>query len=122
MEQKNDNTIVPNKIVSDEKYCSSCGEIINKQAEICPKCGVRQQINPNNFVPKNIKNKTTAGILAILVGGLGVHKFYLGRVGVGIVYIIFCWTMIPSLIALIEGIIYLTFNGTDEEFTVKYAQ
>jgi TM2 domain-containing membrane protein YozV len=43
-----------------------------------------------------------------LLGGIGVHKFYLNKVGLGILYIIFCWTFIPALIGLIEGIIYLT--------------
>ena len=45
---------------------------------------------------------------ALLVGGIGVHKFYAGRVGLGIVYLLFCWTFIPALIALIEGIVAAT--------------
>jgi TM2 domain-containing membrane protein YozV len=65
-----------------------------------------------------MKSKTTAGILGILVGGFGIHKFYLGKIGLGIVYLLFCWTGIPSLIGLIEGILYLT--KTDEEFQRKY--
>ncbi|WP_240421094.1 TM2 domain-containing protein [Paenibacillus periandrae] len=65
-----------------------------------------------------MKSKTTAGILAILLGSLGVHKFYLGKIGLGIVYLLFCWTGIPGLIGLIEGILYLT--KTDEEFQSKY--
>jgi TM2 domain-containing membrane protein YozV len=66
----------------------------------------------------DMKSRTTAGILGILLGGLGVHKFYLGKVGIGIVYLLFCWTSIPSIIGLIEGILYLT--KTDEEFQSKY--
>ena len=65
-----------------------------------------------------MKNRTTAGILAILLGGLGVHKFYLGETGMGILYLLFCWTSIPSLIGLIEGILYLT--KSDEEFEKLY--
>jgi TM2 domain-containing membrane protein YozV len=65
-----------------------------------------------------MKSKVTAGILAILLGGFGVHKFYLGKVGMGILYLVFCWTTIPSIIGLIEGIIYLT--KTEEEFQRKY--
>lgn len=30
----------------DEKFCLSCGAVIKKEAEICPKCGVRQIIAP----------------------------------------------------------------------------
>lgn len=60
-----------------------------------------------------MKNKTTAGILALLLGGLGAHKFYLGRIFQGLLYFIFCWTFIPALIALIEGIWYLTMSDAD---------
>jgi len=54
------------------------------------------------------KSRVTAGLFALLLGGLGVHKFYLNKVGLGVLYILFCWTFVPSVIALIEGIIYLT--------------
>ena len=64
-----------------------------------------------------IKNKVTAGVLGILLGGLGVHKFYMGKVGLGIVYLLFCWTYIPAFIGFIEGIIYLTSN--DHNFQIK---
>lgn len=64
------------------------------------------------------KSKTTAGILAILLGGLGIHKFYLGKIGMGILYILFCWTYIPAIVGVIEGIIYLT--STEEKFYYKY--
>jgi len=67
-----------------------------------------------------MKNKVAAGVLAILLGGLGIHKFYLGKLGQGILYLIFSWTGIPSIIGLIEGILYLV--QTDEEFNAKYNQ
>ena len=66
------------------------------------------------------KSKTTAGVLAILLGGIGIHKFYLGKIGIGIVYILFCWTYVPVIIGLIEGIIYLT--SSDEKFYLKYVK
>ncbi|MBQ0022348.1 MAG: TM2 domain-containing protein [Prevotellaceae bacterium] len=61
-----------------------------------------------------MKNKTTAGILAILLGGIGVHRFYMGHTVPGIVYLLLFWTGIPSILALIEGIMYLM--DTDEKF------
>lgn len=64
------------------------------------------------------KSRIAAGLFAILLGGIGIHKFYLGRVGQGILFIIFCWTFIPALIGLIEGIIYSTMS--DEAFEMKY--
>ena len=60
----------------------------------------------------------TAGLLALFVGGFGVHKFYLGQAGIGVVYLLFCWTGIPGIIAFIEGIILLTMS--DDDFNAKY--
>lgn len=49
-----------------------------------------------------MKSKTAAALWAFFLGGLGAHKFYLGRPGMGLVYMLFCWTGIPSLIAFFE--------------------
>jgi TM2 domain-containing membrane protein YozV len=96
-----------------QNYCSNCGAQIDAKAEICPKCGVRQ---PGMNSPR--RNRIVAAVFALLLGGLGIHKFYLGNVGWGIVYILFCWTFIPGIVGFIEGIIYLTMS--DEEFATKY--
>lgn len=64
------------------------------------------------------RSKTTAGILAIFLGGLGIHKFYLGQTGMGILYFIFCWTYVASIVGFIEGIMYLVMS--DDEFNEKY--
>ena len=68
----------------DEMFCSSCGAIIKKEAEICPKCGVRQKSSSMPQGQIGNKNWTTALILSILLGGLGVDRFYLGYTGLGI--------------------------------------
>lgn len=69
---------------------------------------------PNDSQPVSYpKNKTTAGLLGIFLGGLGAHKFYLGKTGMGILYLVFCWTYIPGIIGLVEGIIYLTKSDAD---------
>lgn len=65
-----------------------------------------------------IKSKIVAGILGIFLGGLGIHKFYLGKIGQGILYLLFCWTGIPEIIGFIEGIVYLCSN--DENFQLKH--
>jgi len=65
-----------------------------------------------------MKSKTTAGILALLVGGLGVHKFYLDRPLQGALYLVFCWTFVPAVIALVEAIVYFTMS--DANFNLKY--
>jgi TM2 domain-containing membrane protein YozV len=65
-----------------------------------------------------MKNKIAAGILALTVGGFGVHRFYLGQVGLGIFYLLFFWTGIPWLIGWIDGILMLT--TSEDEFNFKY--
>ena len=64
-----------------------------------------------------VKSKVTAGVLGILLGGLGIHKFYMGKIGMGILYLVFCWTYIPAIVGFVEGIIYLCSN--DENFQLK---
>ncbi len=65
-----------------------------------------------------MKNKTTAILLAFFLGGIGVHKFYLDRPGAGAVYLIFFWTLIPSLLALIDFIILVSMS--QESFDRQY--
>lgn len=64
------------------------------------------------------RNKVTAAILAFFLGGVGIHKFYLGQIGQGVIYLLFAWTFIPAIVAFVEGIIYLTMS--DEAFFAKY--
>lgn len=77
------------------------------------------------------KNKTTAGLLAIFLGGWGVHKFYLGYTVPGIIFLLtntigfavtwlLLWipNIIVGIIVFIEGIIYLT--KSDEDFEQTY--
>jgi TM2 domain-containing membrane protein YozV len=55
----------------------------------------------------NQKNKTIAIVLAILLGGLGAHKFYLERPGNALLYVLFCWTLIPMFVSLCETLMYV---------------
>lgn len=70
----------------------------------------------------NSDKKMIAGILGILLGGLGVHKFYLGYTQTGIIQLIIgvLTCGIGGIIGLIEGIIYLT--KSDEEFEETYVR
>lgn len=115
--------------------CKFCGEkIVTQQAaqqintqqatfaqpqpQVIIQQAAPQQIYVSGINPAwPIKSKTAAGVLAILLGGLGVHKFYLGKIGMGILYLLFCWTGIPSVIGLVEGIMYLCSNN--ENFQLK---
>lgn len=97
-----------------QKYCSGCGKLIHKDAMACPSCGA-PQADVRHLPPKS---RGLAIALALLLGGLGVHKFYLGRIGWGILYLLFFWTFIPSIAALIEAIIYIAMG--EDSFHAKY--
>ena len=58
----------------------------------------------NNGSPHKV-NKLAYCLLAFFLGGLGIHKFYAGYTGYGILYLIFCWTCIPAIISFVEFII-----------------
>lgn len=66
------------------------------------------------------KSKVAATLFAFFLGGLGGHKFYLGAWGWGLLYLLFCWTYIPLILAIIETVRYIVMK--DEEFNEKYAQ
>lgn len=65
-----------------------------------------------------MKNKGIAAVLAFFLGGIGIHKFYLGENLAGILYFIFCWTFIPSVIAFFEFLGLLLMS--DQAFNSKY--
>lgn len=66
------------------------------------------------------QKKLVAGLLGILLGGFGVHKFYLGMTTAGIIQLVIGVVTcgIGGIIGLIEGIIYLT--KTDQDFYQQY--
>lgn len=87
-----------------EKYTSN-GEtfFVPKQSIITPNETAQ---NADNVVQEGRKvNKILYILMAFFFGGIGVHKFLIGRVGTGILFIIFSWTLIPSIIAFVDFII-----------------
>ena len=82
-----------------------------------------QQNVPNGGIHINVENSVSgtpaaAGggkvvskiayvLLALFLGGLGIHKFYAGKTAAGVLYLLFCWTLIPGILAFIEAIIAL---------------
>jgi TM2 domain-containing membrane protein YozV len=89
---------------------------------------------PSELQRMGAEKKLVAGICGILLGGFGVHKFILGYTTEGLIMIgimVATWViafitcgigaflvMIPSVIGLVEGILYLT--KSDEEFAQTY--
>ena len=102
---------------ADEKFCESCGAVIKIAAEICPKCGVRQKVatataDPNAVSEKNIN---TTLLLCTFLGWLGVHRFYTGKVGTGILIIILSLFGVGFIWVLIDLITILAGNFKDKE-------
>ena len=97
-------------LTPDHRACAQCGAQILKIAEICPKCGVRQ---------RSPVSKTALVLLTFFFGGIGAHKFYLGKYWQGALYLLFCWTMIPGLVALVEFFIYIFTSS--ERLNEKYS-
>jgi hypothetical protein len=116
--------------IKNSIFCSSCGASIAADASVCPHCGSPNKANPavqkdqgaqpgDKVDGKIVKSRAVAGLLGIFLGGFGIHKFYCGSIGLGVVYLIFFWTFIPAIIGFIEGIIYIT-QPDDESFTRRY--
>ena len=106
--------------------CEYCGAAIAQpQQQAAPQPQPQQQqqyyaqqpfVDPRANLP--VKSKIVAGVLALLLGYFGVHKFYLGQAGLGILYLLFCWTGIPEIVCIIDAIIL--FCMSDENFQNKY--
>ena len=69
-----------------------------------------------NKEDKSVKkaNKTIYAVLTILLGTLGINKFYAGKIKAGILSIVFCWTLIPTILSIAEFITVLT-EKSDKE-------
>lgn len=65
-----------------------------------------------------MKDKNIAGILSLFLGWLGIHRFYLGQAGLGIVYLLLFWTPIIWVLSLIDAIAF--FSMDQENFDFKY--
>ena len=116
--------------------CPNCGAAVPPGTNRCMKCGSfieQSNVQQSSQVPMQpaqgpvqtpmqvgpaTKSKLAAGLLGIFLGSLGIHRFYLGYVGVGIVQllmtVVFSWptcgitAMAAGLWGFIEGILILT--------------
>lgn len=75
---------------------------------------------PINSQTPGAEKKLVAGLLGILLGGFGIHKFYLGYTKEGIIQIVITFVTcgVGSVVGLIEGILYLT--KSEEDFVNTY--
>ena len=128
--------------VSETTECPFCAENISARAKKCRFCGetldvalrsaqeaLRASERSGNVYmnaavaatptqSRPVKSRIVAIVLALFLGGIGAHKFYLDRPGQGLFYLIFCWTFIPAFIAFIEMVVYLL--SSEHAFHEKY--
>jgi len=67
---------------------------------------------------KIMKSKFATALLAFFLGGLGIHRFYLGQTKLGLLYLLFCWTFIPALISVLDFFIFIFMS--EDNFNYKY--
>lgn len=120
------------------RYCTKCGAINDEAAQFCTTCQApltavnagsgyqpMQSVHPGamtDWKALGADKKITAGICAILVGWLGVHKFILGYTTEGVIQLVLgiLTCGLTNILSIIEGIIYLT--KSDEDFVRTYIQ
>ena len=107
-----------------DNYCYRCGSRIKSHSiEVCEFCGAKLNNNIDELNIK-IKNKLLAGLLALFLGGMGIHRFYLGYIKIGIVQLSL-WVLgyftggitwvIVQIWALIESILIFLGKIKDSE-------
>lgn len=63
-------------------------------------------------------SRLLAALLAFIFGALGFHKFYLGRPGLGVLYLLLCWTGISAVLGMLEALGFLCMSNA--AFANKY--
>lgn len=82
---------------SETKFCQHCGKEINKKAKICVNCGCEVENSDKQIIINNTNNNTLNGnsrlknkwisfFLCLFLGMFGAHKFYEGKILLGILY------------------------------------
>ncbi len=97
-------------------FCRGCGKEIHETAPTCPHCGAPQ--SAQSLSSTSLKSQTVAGLLCAFLGAFGAHRFYLGKIASGVLYLLFFWTGIPSFIAFIELIIIVF--SSPQKWAAKY--
>lgn len=110
-------------IAAAAKKCKHCGEILDpvlRAAEEAKRShsqapmvfmnagGGAAAVGAPAIATGRAYSKGTAVLLAFFLGTFGAHKFYLGQTFQGLIYLLFCWTSIPTALGVIESICYLS--------------
>jgi len=101
---------------SQRNYCYNCGSSTNSMAVACTSCGVALgTYNPQTIVNGEQKEWLTTLLLCLFLGGFGVHRFYTGHTGIGLIQLFTLggcgiWSLI-DLIMIVTGS-YRDANGS----------
>lgn len=111
------------------KFCSKCGCQLKDDDLFCPSCGNKVEPLDNKIhvsadlrniassTGDNVSNKSRlcAALLAFFLGAFGIHRFYMGKITSRIFMLLFFWTGIPAIVAIIDLILILCGLATDDE-------
>lgn len=67
-------------------HCTKCGHFVDQTAPACPGCGALR--GPIRGSEVSAKSRLVALLLCVFLGGLGIHRFYVGKIGTGIVWLL----------------------------------
>ncbi len=93
---RNETKTIVSRVIKNQFQNSPNGININVNNSVVP------QYPQYSYPNKKVVSKTVYCLLAFFIGGLGIHRFYAGKIGSGILFVCFCWTGIPVFISFID--------------------
>lgn len=124
----------------ETKYCKFCGQVIDADCVICPKCGKQVEeikySRPDNIIINNNNNASSSAsasamfgnasnvspkswlvtlLLCLFLGTIGIHRFYVGKIGTGILMILLLMTGISAIWAIIDLILIILGKFKDKQ-------
>lgn len=98
--------------------CRYCGNVIPGVGRPAPGVFKQQLNNIGENFQSGKRDKIVALLLTFILGPFGAQYFYYGQYVKGVLCLVFFWTLIPSIIALIHFFILLSMS--DYAFNQKY--
>jgi TM2 domain-containing membrane protein YozV len=96
-------------------FCPNCGKEVSDQAVSCPSCGHPLAPKTGSSTVKIVspKSRLAVVLLSFFLGWIGVHRFYVGKVGTGVLFVFFGWNVL-ALWVLIDFIMACAGSFTDK--------